>query len=344
MSQYQVGEDCLVIRNVVIDGRTAFYKGNYIIISSIIPDAEETNKCRYGVHSDLLGEDVYLLDTDIARRGRLDFQKEEDEPKVGDPQDDVEKKRTFYGGLHRVLFLEGLACLILGLLFSTVLYQKDAPPVGVYLLGAAFLIAIGDAFAFVEYRKFKAKRGQKARVLQFVVVAVCISIVVTLISVVVVLNVGKGRKRNAYVAKATDLIKKTDRVMEQEGNSSIAFGKDSEPLATLDDWSAVQAGYAALAGKYVPVFQGYSSELESIKKELITLEPPKQYKEFHGLYVECCENLCGGMASIVEGVQLLISVDETTDARIDTNRERTARYLDEAQELRKEALQVWPAE
>lgn len=343
MSQYQVGDDCLVIRDVVIDGRTAFYKGNYISISSVIPGAEETNKCRYGVHSDLLGEDVYLLDTDIARRGSLDFQKEEDEPKVGDPQDEIEKKRALYGGLHRVLFLVGLACLILGLLFSTVLYQKEAP-VGGYLLGAVFLIAIGDAFAFVEYRKYKAKPSQKATVLQVVVVAVCISIVVTLIGVIVVVNVGKGRKRNAYVAKATDLIKKADRVMEEEGNSSIALGKDSEPLAALDDWSAIQAGYAALAGKYIPVFQGYSSELKSIKKELIALDPAKQYKVFHGLYVECCENLCSGMASIIEGIQLLLSVDETTDARIDSNKERTARYLDEAHKLRGEALQSWPTE
>lgn len=343
MSQYQVGDDCLVTNDVVVDGRTAFYKGNYVSISSVIPGTGETEEFKYGVHSDLLGEDVYLLDTDIARRGSMDFQKERDEPTTTDPRDENERKKALYGGLHRVLFLVGLACLILGILLLRVLYE-EAATVGRYLLGAAFWLAIGDAFAFVEYRKHKAKPSQKARVLQIVVVAVSISVVVTVIGVVLVVNVGKGRKRNAYVTKAIDLIKTTDQVMEEEGNSSTAFGKESESLAALDDWSAVQAGYAALVGKYVPVFQGYSSELESVKKGLIALEPPKQYKEFHVLYVECCENLCRGMTSIVEGVQLLLSIDETTDAQINSNRERTARYLDEAQRLRQEALQAWPAE
>lgn len=62
---FEVGAKCVAKSDIEIDGKTAFYKGNYITVEKIAPEAERP-EYRYFVHSDLLNRDVCLSDMELA--------------------------------------------------------------------------------------------------------------------------------------------------------------------------------------------------------------------------------------------------------------------------------------
>ena len=67
MEGVKAGEECVVQKDVVIDGKTAFYRGNYVKVERIVPDPETTGR-RFEVHSALLDRLVQLSDSELMTR------------------------------------------------------------------------------------------------------------------------------------------------------------------------------------------------------------------------------------------------------------------------------------
>ena len=64
-SEIQVGGKCIAISNIVIDGRTAFCKGDYINVESINPNPAKAGY-KYEAYSKLLGKHVELSDQELS--------------------------------------------------------------------------------------------------------------------------------------------------------------------------------------------------------------------------------------------------------------------------------------
>src|SRR5450759_1381786 len=47
-SEIQVGDKCVAVNDIVIDGKAAFHKGNDIRIESVVPDPDKPGGYRYG--------------------------------------------------------------------------------------------------------------------------------------------------------------------------------------------------------------------------------------------------------------------------------------------------------
>ena len=64
--QIRVGEKHVAMKDIVIDGETAFYKGNYMFVEQIEPDPLRPEK-KYVVYSDRLKKQVRLSGEEIRR-------------------------------------------------------------------------------------------------------------------------------------------------------------------------------------------------------------------------------------------------------------------------------------
>ena len=64
--QIRVGEKHVAMKDIVIDGETAFYKGNYMFVEQVEPDPLRPEK-KYVVYSDRLKKQVRLSGKEIRR-------------------------------------------------------------------------------------------------------------------------------------------------------------------------------------------------------------------------------------------------------------------------------------
>lgn len=66
MSELSIEDKCVAKNDITIDGKTAFYRGNYIEVKDIEEDTERPDY-KYVVHSDLLNRDLHLSNNEIIK-------------------------------------------------------------------------------------------------------------------------------------------------------------------------------------------------------------------------------------------------------------------------------------
>src|SRR5450759_4647880 len=94
MSDFKVGDECLAISDVSIDGKTVFYKGNYINIERVVRDPNEPNAYKYGVRSALLERDVLLSGNDLVKRGDSDSHRYKGKQSLPPRESQFSKRRS----------------------------------------------------------------------------------------------------------------------------------------------------------------------------------------------------------------------------------------------------------
>lgn len=356
MNQFQVGDACLVTHDVLIDGKTAFFKGNYISIASITPDPDEPGEYRYGVHSDLLGEDVHLQESDMAKRGDSNWQEEEKKRQIAQSSDSLEgtdlqetpRRVSMFASLHRILFVGGFACLVTGIIL-TIELDESGQSLASGLIGLAILVAIADVFVWNAYRKELAKSDTgpiraRRRIGKYGVIVVILGLVVTVAvsSVVIIWSRDKNNKRNAYISKAKDLAEKRTGLIDEENSNAIAFGEEFKKIAAYTDLTLMRTSYSELADKYVPIFQGYYDQLKSIEDEFASMKPPSQFRKFHDLFLKSCDSFSNACSSSVDSFRLLKNIDESTGSQMASISAAIDRYSNEGEDLTNKAEQAWP--
>lgn len=355
MNQFQVGDACLITHDVLIDGKTAFFKGNYISVESVVPDPDKPAGYRYGVHSDLLGEDVCLSDIDVARRGDSDLRKEGNKPTVTPGVSDNQtehkpssKRISMLSSLHRILFVGGLACLITGIVL-TIILDESGQSLANGLIGFAIIVAIADVFAWNANRKEVAKSETEAvkgkrEIGKYGVILVILGLVVTVAasSVVIIWSRDKNNQGNAYISNAKDLVEKRTGLIDEENSNAIAFGEEFKNIAAYTDLTLMRTSYSELADKYISIFQGYSDQLKSIKDEFALMEPPSQFRKFHDLFLKSCDSFSNACSSSVDSFRLLKNIDESTGSQMASISAAIDRYSNEGEDLTNKAQQAWP--
>jgi len=355
MNQFQVGDACLITHDVLIDRKTAFFKGNYISIASITPDPDKPGEYRYGVHSDLLGEDVHLSDVDVARRGNSDLRKEGNKPtvtpRVSGNQTEHKpspNRRGMLASLHRILFTGGVLCLITGIVL-TVILDKSGQSLAGGLIGLAIVAAVADVFVWSAHNKevakseteaVKVKRGIGKYGVVLGILGVVVAVVAT--STIIIWSRDKNNKTNAYDTKAKGLVEKRTRLIDEENSSATAFGEEAKTIAAYTDLTLLRTSYSGLADKYVPIFQGYYGQLKSIRDEFALMEPPSQFRNFHNLFLKSCDSFSNACSSSVDSFRLLKNIDESTESQMTSISAAIDRYSNEGEDLTNKAQQAWP--
>jgi flagellar basal body-associated protein FliL len=109
MNEIQVGDECVARKDVVIDGGTAFYAGNYVKVERIV--ADPTNPTyRYEVHSKLLNKMVSLSDSELATREDYERSNIEKEFVAPRPFSGVKKRCSYCAAPVRVVEGEEPVC------------------------------------------------------------------------------------------------------------------------------------------------------------------------------------------------------------------------------------------